>query len=212
MDNFGKNIADNVALIADNCETNKALARLCEEPLIGCHSHRLALAVKEYLKPHDKLISKVNALMGKLRTPKIAAELRKHSPLRPFQFGITRWLSVMQMFERYLVLKEHIVQIEGVLELLLSPVEDNQAKELNKALIPMKSVTLALQRNEMDMASARLLFDELLRQTEELDVKRKYIHQNCDIASNKDFENGTVKILSGEENALTVGEQLACSE
>ena len=86
MDNFGKNIADNVvALIADNCETNKALARLCEVPLIGCHSHRLALAVKEYLKPHDKLISKVNALMGKLRTPKIAAKLREHSPLRPIQ-------------------------------------------------------------------------------------------------------------------------------
>ena len=66
----------------------------------------------------------------------------------------------------------------------------------------MKSVTLALQRNEMDMASARLLFDELLRQTKELDVKRKYIHQNCEIASNKDFENATVKILNGEENAL----------
>ena len=43
-----------------------------------------------------------------------------------------------------------------------------------------------------------------------LDVKRKCIHQNCEIASNKDFENGTVKILNGEENALTVGEQLAC--
>ena len=87
--------------------------------------------------------------MGKLRTPKIADELRKHSPLRPIQLGITRWLGVMQMFERYLVLKEYVVQIEGVLELLLSPVEDNQEKELNKALIPMKSVTLALlvQRN-----------------------------------------------------------------
>ena len=108
------------------------------------------------------------------------------------------------------MLKEHIVQIEGVLELLFSPVEDNQVKELNKALLPMKSVTLALQRNEMDMVSARLLFDELLRQTKELDVKRKYIPQNCEIASNKDFENGTVKILNGEENALTVGEQLAC--
>ena len=35
----------------------------------------------------------------------------------------------------------------------------------------MKSVTLALQRNEMDMASARLLFDELLRQTKELDER-----------------------------------------
>ena len=44
------------------------------------------------------------------------------------------------MFERYLVFKEHIVQIEVVLELLLSPVEDNQVKELNKALTPMKSV------------------------------------------------------------------------
>ena len=121
LNNFEKNIADNVvALIADNCEINKALARLCEVPLIISHSHRLDLAAKEYLKPHDKLISKVNALMGKLKTPKIAAEVRKHSPFCPIQIGITKWRSVMQMFERYLVLKEHIVQIKGVLQLLLS--------------------------------------------------------------------------------------------
>ena len=161
--NFGKTIAEKViALIADNCETNKALADLCEVPLIGCSSHRLALAVKELLKPHETLLNKINMIMGKLNSPKMSAELRKLTPLRPIQQGATRWLSTMQMLERYLSIKDHLSKIPGLLELLVSPVEDNEVKELSKTMVPLKSVTLALQRDEMDMASVRLLFDELL--------------------------------------------------
>ena len=100
--------------------------------------------------------------MGKLKSPNMSAELRKLTPLRPIQQGATRWLSTMQMLERYLSIKDHLSKIPGLLELLLSPVEDNEVKELSKTMVPMKSVTLALQRDEMDMASVRLLFDELL--------------------------------------------------
>ena len=128
--NFGKNIAENViALVADNCETNKALADLCEVPLIGCSSHKLALAVKELLKPHETLLNKINMIMGKLKSPKMSAELRKLTPLRPIQQGATRFLSTMQMMERYLSIKDHLSKIPGLLELLLSPVEDNEVKE-----------------------------------------------------------------------------------
>ena len=76
--NFGKTIAENVIdLIADNCETNKALAVLCEVQLIGCSSHRVALAVKKLLKPHETLLNKINIIMRQLKSPKVSADLRK---------------------------------------------------------------------------------------------------------------------------------------
>ena len=40
LSQYGKSMEDNVvALIADNCETNKALADICNVPLVGCHSN-----------------------------------------------------------------------------------------------------------------------------------------------------------------------------
>ncbi len=55
-----------VALVGDNCSTNTELARLMNVPLIGCHSHRLNLALQEYLasyKTEIDCISKVLILV-----------------------------------------------------------------------------------------------------------------------------------------------------
>ncbi|ETL39711.1 hypothetical protein L916_08986, partial [Phytophthora nicotianae] len=46
-------------------------------PLVGCASHRLNLAVREYLAPHEDALAEVQALMRKLRTLKQAAKLRQ---------------------------------------------------------------------------------------------------------------------------------------
>ena len=71
LEQDGKSFENVVGLIADNCETNKALSELCEVPMIGYHSHRLALAVRDYLKPNDHLICKINSMMGKLKYPNL---------------------------------------------------------------------------------------------------------------------------------------------
>ena len=92
----------------------------------------------------------------------------------------------MQTFDRYSALKKHIIQISSVFELLLFPVQDGEVEELIKSVAPKKSVTVVLQRNEIEVASTRLLFAELLRQIEKLDFKKKYIHKNCDIARRKE--------------------------
>ena len=68
---YGKSLENVVALIADDSETYKALSELCEVPMIGCYSYRLALAVRDYLKPNDHLICKINTMMGKLKYPKL---------------------------------------------------------------------------------------------------------------------------------------------
>ena len=95
-----------MAFIADNCETNEALTELREVPMIGYYSHRLALAVRDYLKPNDHLICKINTMMGKLEYPKLAGQLRQYTSLKPLQFCPTRWSSKMKMLERYLQIKE----------------------------------------------------------------------------------------------------------
>lgn len=65
---YGKSLDNVVSICADNAEVNKAVASRCNLPLVGCSSHRFNLAIMDFLKPHDKLLNKVNILMGKLKT------------------------------------------------------------------------------------------------------------------------------------------------
>ena len=120
-------------------------------------------------------------IMGKLKAPKTAAELRNFTNLKPVQYCVTRWLSVMQMLKRFTEIKDTIRKIPAVIDFLLSPKEELEIEQLVKILEPMKSVTIALQRSDMDMDSARTLFDELLKTVENFDRNKKYIHKNCAI-------------------------------
>ena len=208
LEQYGKSLENVVALIADNCETNKALSELCEVPMIGCYSHRLALAVRDYLKPNDHLICKINTMMGKLNYPKLAGQLRQYTSLKPLQFCPTRWLS--KMLERYLQIEEY-VKIDTLLSYMLSPQENVVIQTLTDSLAPLKSVTIALQRSDIDIAGARLLLDQLLN-VKNLDSQGKYITTDCDIAKNPQFESGVIKILNDEEMTMSIGEGLVCPE
>ncbi|KAG3111750.1 hypothetical protein PI124_g10585 [Phytophthora idaei] len=73
---FGKSLDDCRFLVGDNCAVNKRLANLLRVPLIGCASHRLNLAMREYLEPYESSLEEVQRLMRKLRTVKQAAQLR----------------------------------------------------------------------------------------------------------------------------------------
>ena len=60
-------------------------------------------------------------------------------------------------------------------------------------MVPLKFVTLALQRDDMDMESVRRLFSELLRTIPKLDAKDRYLKPNSQIIKCPDFEQGIVK-------------------
>ncbi|KAG2774128.1 hypothetical protein PC129_g12373 [Phytophthora cactorum] len=68
----GKSLDGCRVLVGDNCAVNKRLANLLRVPLIACASHRLNLAVREYLEPYDSSLEEVQRLMRKLRTVKQA--------------------------------------------------------------------------------------------------------------------------------------------
>jgi hypothetical protein len=80
---YSKSLTDVIALVGYNCTTNKACANLAGCPLIGCASHKLNLAVQEWIKVEEdtigvsKLLRAVKILMFNLTNLKNAAQLRE---------------------------------------------------------------------------------------------------------------------------------------
>jgi hypothetical protein len=60
---YGKDWGNVVALIGDNCPTNKAFAQHAQCKLIGCANHWFNLAVKDIFHPYDSVIAQVYQLM-----------------------------------------------------------------------------------------------------------------------------------------------------
>ncbi|EGZ08092.1 hypothetical protein PHYSODRAFT_435116, partial [Phytophthora sojae] len=58
LDHYGLDVANMIAIVADNMETNKAIARRIKVPMIGCATHRFNLAVRQWIEPHMPLIKK----------------------------------------------------------------------------------------------------------------------------------------------------------
>lgn len=101
---FGKSVSGCLFLVGDNCAVNKRLADLLGVPLVGCTSHRLNLAVRDFLEPSEDDLEAVQQLMRKLRTLKQAAKLRTKTPLRAVLRQDTRWSSTFSMLKRVLSL------------------------------------------------------------------------------------------------------------
>ena len=143
---FGYSFENVVALICDNCNTNKSIANKLSVPLIGCASHRFNLAVQDILSEHETLLFKVHALMKKLRTPLMAARLAKQTPLNAKTQNVTRWSSSFDMLRRYNELREFLHHLNST-ELdayFLSTAEDRRVNELLDRLQNLNSITLSL--------------------------------------------------------------------
>ncbi|RAW31403.1 hypothetical protein PC110_g12236 [Phytophthora cactorum] len=117
---FGKSISGCLFLVGDNCAVNKRLADLLGVPLVGFASHRLNLAVRDFLQPSESDLEEVQQLMRKLRTLNQAVKLRAKTPLRAVLRQDTRWASTFSMLKRYFRLREFIsadddegLQVEG---------------------------------------------------------------------------------------------------
>eukprot|EP00644_Phytophthora_capsici_P016011 jgi/Phyca11/115609/e_gw1.28.288.1 len=73
---FNRDITSVVYLVGDNCAVNTRLSDLLSIPLVGCASHRLNLAVQDFMAKYDSLLSKIQEMMRKLRTLNHSATLR----------------------------------------------------------------------------------------------------------------------------------------
>eukprot|EP00171_Calliarthron_tuberculosum_P012778 IDg12778t1 len=107
-----KGVNNVFAVISDNCATNRALYGLFSCGFVGCASQKFNLAVKDLLMTHKDIICKVRELMKKLRALLERAILRKFTDLTPIVSSVTRWSSTYEMLQRYLRLRDVLIQIQ----------------------------------------------------------------------------------------------------
>ncbi len=211
MSIYKKNLSNIVSLIGDNAEVNKATANLCKIPLIGCSFHKLNLAINRYLGKHENLLNKINILMGKLRSLTFAGKLRNVTQLTPLQRNKTRWSSVYKMVNRYIELQPFLSIFHDDVSLIddfLTPREQKNLLFLQSQLKNLNSITCALQRTDIDLYDARVLFDGVISFFDS-DEFNYYLSPHSSIKHNMNFDNEVIKILQNNLTNLKLEEMNA---
>ena len=162
---FGKSMESVVAVVVDNCFTNRAIERKIGAIFVGCYSHRYNLEIKDILCEFDEAIEQVHKLMKKLSYQIPAPKLRALIPLKAVCANVTRWSSTFHMLRRYDRIREFILQINDseVGELIPDDNDHEQICELLAKLTQIDSVTVELQDDSTAIADARCLFDAVIR-------------------------------------------------
>ena len=94
---------------------------------------------------------------------------------------------------------------------MLSPSENQRVNELSLLLKPINSVTVSMQKSDLDLASTRTLLDELIKCVPILDSKKSIFIRTPAllIVKNKGSENQIVKVSNGRDDCLSVQENIA---
>lgn len=111
-----------VALTRDNTSTHWAFSPLISPIYIGCYSHRLNLAVKEFQSDHQLVMYRIQTHMRKLSSCFTFAQLQSLTSLQPIMAKIKRWSSKFFMLKQYSELKKDLCEIDNsqIHDLLLS--------------------------------------------------------------------------------------------
>ena len=206
---YKKTFENVVAITGDNVATNKRIADRCSVKFVGFASYRLNLAVFVYLERHGPLFERVNTLLGKLKNPKLAGTLREHTSLKPIQRSKTRWLSTMDMLENYIRLKlllDFVSKDRKLVDMLRKPRENSDLDDLQEKLPTLRSVTVALQGENVDLSDVKALCGVLLSTYAEPEFA-EYLHQDAETAHSKSFESAIVKLLPKQEEELIEDEK-----
>ena len=175
----------------------------------GWSNEWLNIAVSAFLERHGRLLEKVNTLMGNLKSLKLAGTLRERTSLKPIQRNKTRWLSTMDMIERYIRLKlflEILSKDRKLVDMLPTPRENSDFDNLQEKLPTLRSVTVALQGENGLLGDVRAFFDGLFSTYAEPEFA-EYLRQVAEMVHSKSFEGAIVKLLSKQEEELNEDEK-----
>ena len=219
MEAYGKTLNDVAFIVADNTTTNRCVADNLLVPFVGCASHRLNLACKMFLEKCEPIISKIEQLMKKLKTPKIAGEMRARTDLHPAIRNTTRWSSTYNMIKRYLEFRKlNAIDVDNpeIAELMPSPHENLEIDTLFKDLSAFQESTKFLQTEHgVSLATVRLIFDGLIdkfsdvQDTEHRTLADKYLGENARIVHSAAFETAVVKVINNKASELSELESYA---
>uniref|UniRef100_H3GGX0 HAT C-terminal dimerisation domain-containing protein n=1 Tax=Phytophthora ramorum TaxID=164328 RepID=H3GGX0_PHYRM len=189
---IGGEMPESFGFIIDGwTHVNKRLANVLGVPLVGCTSHRLNLAVRDYLGPHDNILEEVQQLMRKLRTLKQASKLRTKTSLAAVLRQDTRWLSTFSMLKRYFLLREFIsADDEELGDYLPSRTVHRKPDVLLTSLRDVESISKRLQATGLTLLDARDLSDGLL------EIRPSFAK----------YLEAVVKVLAGQTPLLTEDE------
>lgn len=228
LDQYGLAVADMIAIVCDNMETNRAISRCIGVPMIGCAAHRFNLAVRSHVQGHRDAIDKVAVLMKKLKIVKRSAVLRSSGcRYRPVALHELRWSGLHRMLKRYdqlypfLYLFSSDTDVDRDLPSHLSPddhrrfpivsfipnaTEHCEIMELLEDLDSLQLATQRLQSEALTLSSVRGIFDEILVDFPSL---RSRLGPDACIVESPTFEAAVVKVQNGSERCLTSSERSA---
>jgi hypothetical protein len=212
---YNRKVSDVLFLVADNCPTNKKVAEIMRVYFIGCFSHRFNLAVNLYLASVESIIIKVEGVMRKLRTLKLAGQLRQKNHLRAILRNVTRWSSTYKMTKRFLELLTSILELNNadVNKMMPSLSEIDEIRRLSTTLDELNGVTVALQSASLNLLQVRALFDSVLDTYSGAPAFAMYLRATSEIVRDCDrlFLSGICKIVAGNLTELTENEKSACT-
>ena len=162
---YNRKLSSVVALLADNCSTNARVSRLLHIPLIGCASHKMNLAVNNFIDENEEyshVIDKVTTMMNELRGLKNSARLEKLTALKPIKPNKTRWSGNYKMCQRYKELEEYLELMPLPGRLYLTVPEKRVLSELTGHLKKFHDVTLRLQKREILPDQVRSVFNAMI--------------------------------------------------
>lgn len=206
---YGKDLTNVVALIGDNCSVNKKLSSLVDIPLIGCASHKLNLAIEQWIGREKGLsdsLQVVHNLMVKLRTIKNAAKLRELTHLGATGPIETRWSGKFEMLRRYFRIEEHIKALEDFDGDVPSRSQIRILQEAMTHFSRFQSITVNLQADEITLSQVRFYFESIC---EDYPDMLTHLSPTANIVQSPIFEQGLCKILDGREQSLSPTEKQA---
>ena len=170
----------------------------------------MALAAKLYYKDIEVLLDKINSIMKKCKTLKIAGELRERTDLCAVMRNVTRWSSTYEMVQRYLILREFIdIGNPEIAVLMPTIVENGEIETMVRDMKDFESVTKHLQKEDgVTLSDVRTLFDALIVKYPQ--CCERHLTVDAHVVHNPDFDAGIIRIINGESHLMTVSEKFAC--
>ena len=158
--------------------------------------------MKDIILSSDPCIEKVQSVMKALRRPIVAAKLRNLTHLRAKTFTPTRWSSIAEMLQRYIVLRPSLLQldVEKFYVTLPTKRENQKIESLCSKYADLDSITKSLQKDDITCLDVRILFGEVNREYPDTESR---LSSSASIVYDRVFDNSLVKIQSSRVYELT---------